>query len=59
MQAGKFLKNIKCADQHKAVRGDFFLKFNKLAGPIPIHIQDVMNVQKGIFSQNQKTCRPK
>ena len=47
---GKILK--KCADQKKAVQGEFFLKINKRAGPIPIHVQDGINVQGEIFPQN-------
>ena len=31
---GKFLKNIKLADQNKAVQGELFLKINKHAGQI-------------------------
>ena len=31
VQVGKFLKNIKRADQNKAVQGEFFLKINKRA----------------------------
>ena len=48
------LKNIKRADQNKAVQGGFFfLKINKPAGQIPIHMQYATNMQRGIFSQNQ------
>ena len=47
---GKFIKNIKRADQNKAVqRGEFFLKINKRAGKIPIHVQDGINVQREFF----------
>ena len=31
MHVGKFLENIKRADQNKAVQGGFFLKINKRA----------------------------
>ena len=31
MQVGKFLKNIKHADQNKAVQGEFFLNIDKCA----------------------------
>ena len=54
MQVGKFLKNIKRADQNKAVQGEFFLKINKHAGQIIIHMQYAINMQGGIFPQNNK-----
>jgi hypothetical protein len=48
----KFLKNIKCADPNKAVQGFFFLKIDKRAGQIPIHMQE--NKSAGVFfSQKQ------
>ena len=50
MQVGKFLKIIKRADPNKAVQGGFFfLKINKRAGQIPIHMQDRINVQGEFF----------
>ena len=45
VQVGKFLKNIKRADQNKAMQGEFFLKINK-------HADQNKAVQGGIFSQN-------
>ena len=45
MQVGTFLKNIKRADQNKAVQGELFLKIDKHAGQIPIHVQDGIKVQ--------------
>ena len=50
MKVAKFLKNIKCADQNKAV----FLKINKRAGQIPIHVQDEINMQGEFFLKNNK-----
>ena len=51
VQRVRFLKHIKHADQNKAVqRGDFFLKINKRAGQIPIHVQDGINLQGETFS---------
>ena len=54
MQVEKFLKNIKRADPNKAVQGGFFLKINKRAGQIPIHMQDGTNVQGKFFLKNNK-----
>ena len=55
MQVGKFLKNIKRANQNKAVQGHFFfLKINKRAGQIPIHMQDGINLQREFFLKNNK-----
>ena len=53
MQVGKFLENIKRADQNKAVQGGFFLKINKHADQNKaVHIG--WNRRAGvIFSQNQ------
>ena len=56
MQLGKFLKNIKLADQYKAVQGGFFLKFNKNARKILIHSQDVINVQWESIHKNNKSA---
>ena len=53
MQVGKFLKNIKHADQNKAVQWEFFLKTNKRVGPIPVHLQDGIDVQGENFLENQ------
>ena len=53
MQVGKFLKNIKGADPNKAVQGGFFfLKINKLAGQILVHMQENKRAG-GFFSQKQ------
>ena len=50
MQVGKFLENIKRADQNK---GDFFLKINKRADQNKaVHIGWNRRAG-GIFSQNQ------
>ena len=50
MQVGKFLKkNIKRADQNKAVQGEFFLKINKPAGQIPRHMEGWNKHAGGIF----------
>ena len=54
MQVGKFLKNIKRADQNKAVQGEFFLKINKCAGQIPIHMQCAINMQGFFFLKINK-----
>ena len=35
-------------------RGDFFLKINKRAGQIPIHMQDGINMQGEFFLKNNK-----
>ena len=51
MQVEKILKNIKHADQNKAVQGRFFSQTNKRAGPIPTHVQDGMNVQGFFFTK--------
>ena len=63
MQAGKFLKDIKRADQNKAVPGEFFLKINKRAGQIPIHMEENKRadqnkaVQEGFFLKiNKRAC---
>ena len=34
--------------------GEFFLKINKRAGQIPIHMQDGINVQGEFFLKNNK-----
>ena len=51
----KFLKNIKLTDPNKAVQGEFFyLKINKRAGQIPIHMQDGINMQGEFFLKINK-----
>ena len=42
------------ADQNKAVQGGFFLKIDKCAGQIPIHVQDVINMQGEFFLKSNK-----
>ena len=54
VQVGKFLKNIKRADQNKAVQRVFFLKINKCAGQIPIQVQDGINLQGEYILKNNK-----
>ena len=39
-------------------REDFFLKINKRAGQIPIHMQDGISVQGGFFLKNNKRADP-
>ena len=53
MQVGKFLENIKRADQNKAVYGDFFfLKINNHVDQNKaVHIGWI-RCERGIFSQN-------
>ena len=41
---GKILKNNKRADLNKAVQRGIFLKINKRAGQIPIHLLYAINV---------------
>ena len=54
MQVGKFLRNIKRADQNKACRGEFFLKVNKRAGQILTHMQYAIIVQGEFFLKINK-----
>ena len=50
---GKILrKTLNVQTKIRPGRGEFFLKINKHAGQIPIHMQDGINVQGGFFSQN-------
>ena len=51
MQVEKFLKNIKRADPNKAMQGGFFLKINKLAEKIPIHMQENKCARGFFFSK--------
>ena len=51
---GKILKKtLNVQIQIRPCRGDFFLKINKRAGQIPIHMQDGINVQGEFFFQKQ------
>ena len=40
-------------------REEFFLKINKHAGQIPMHLQDEINMQGDFFLENNKCARPK
>ena len=40
--------------QIRPCREDFFLKINKRAGQIPIHMQDGINLQGEFFLKNNK-----
>ena len=44
----------RCEGQNKAVQGEIFLKINKHAGQIPIHVQDGINVQVEFFLNMKK-----
>ena len=50
-----FSKTINVQTKIRPCRGDFFLKINKRAGQIPIHMQDGINVQGGFLLNNVKT----
>ena len=51
---GKILKKtLNVQTQIGPCRGEFFLKINKGAGQIPIHLQYAINVKGRFFSQNQ------
>ena len=52
MEVGKFLKKTKRADHNKALQGGIFSQNYERAGQIPVQVQDGINVQRGIFSQN-------
>ena len=49
MQVGKFLKTINVETKTRPSRMEFFLKINKRAGPIPIHVQDGIKHAGGNF----------
>ena len=53
MQVGKFLENIKRADQSKAVQGELFLKINKRADQNKAVYIGWNKCAGGIFSKNQ------
>ena len=55
VQGGFFLsKSINVQTKIRPCRGDVFLKIDKHAGKMPIHVQDGINVQGDFFLKNNK-----